>query len=126
MANLLSWEVRLSVIHDVIMVGAGASGIGCGVVRQDLGITSFLIFDREHTGASFDRWPEEMHFITPSFTSNAFGLLDLNAVTLNTSPAFTLHVGYPTSHQYANYLRALQKPHRRAQQGTQATRCSAR
>lgn len=99
----------MSVIHDVIIVGAGASGIGCGVVLQDLGISSFLIFDREHTGASFDRWPEEMRFITPSFTSNAFGLLDLNSVTLNTSPAFTLHVEHPTGHQYANYLRGVQQ-----------------
>src|SRR5262249_4380784 len=85
------------------------SGIGCGVVLKDLGISRFLIFDREHTGASFDRWPEEMRFITPSFTSNAFGLLDLNAVTLDTSPAFTLQVEHPTGHQYANYLRGVQK-----------------
>lgn len=94
-------------IQDVVIVGAGAAGIGCGVVLRDLGIKRFLILDREHAGASFDRWPAEMRFITPSFTSNAFGMLDLNAVALATSPAYTLKVEHPTGRQYASYLRGV-------------------
>jgi len=97
------------VVYDVVIVGAGASGIGCGVVLRDLGIDRFLILDRHHTGASFDHWPEEMRFITPSFTSNPFSLLDLNAVCLNTSPAFTLQVEHPTGRQFASYLRGVQQ-----------------
>ncbi|WP_228016133.1 NAD(P)-binding domain-containing protein [Leptolyngbya ectocarpi] len=46
-----------------------------------------MIVDRHQIGASFSRWPKEMSFITPSFPSHGFGLLDLNAVTLKTSPA---------------------------------------
>ncbi|MCL4860149.1 MAG: NAD(P)-binding domain-containing protein, partial [Caldilineaceae bacterium] len=76
--------------YDVVIVGAGAAGVGMGVVLQNLGITNFTLLDRYEVGASFLRWPAEMRFISPSFTSNGFGLLDLNAVTLNTSPAHTL------------------------------------
>lgn len=73
--------------YDVVIVGAGAAGIGCGVVLKELGIERFTILDRHQVGASFSRWPEEMNFITPSFPSHGFGLLDLNAVTPQTSPA---------------------------------------
>ncbi|MGB5594667.1 MAG: NAD(P)-binding domain-containing protein, partial [Crocosphaera sp.] len=71
---------------DVVIVGAGAAGIGCGVVLKDLGIENFVILERHQVGASFSRWPEEMRFITPSFPSHGFGLLDLNAVL--SSPGF--------------------------------------
>jgi len=94
-------------IYDVVIVGAGAAGIGCGVVLQDLGMKRFLILERANVGASFDAWPEEMRFITPSFTSNAFGMLDLNAIALATSPAFTLKVEHPSGREYARYLRGV-------------------
>jgi thioredoxin reductase len=93
--------------YDVLVVGAGAAGIGMGVVLQDLGVTNFSILERHEVGASFLRWPREMRFISPSFTSNGFGLLDLNAVTLHTSPAYTLHEEHPTGHHYARYLQAV-------------------
>ena len=48
-----------------------------------------------------------MCFITPSFTSNAFGLLDLNAIIPNTSPAYTLEREHPSGNAYANYLDAV-------------------
>lgn len=89
---------------EVVIVGTGAAGVGCGVVLRDLGITSFLILDRHTVGASFQRWPEEMRLLTPSFPSNAFGLLDLNAVALNTSPAFSLRCEHPSGVEYARYL----------------------
>ncbi|MGD1927735.1 MAG: NAD(P)-binding domain-containing protein [Leptolyngbyaceae cyanobacterium] len=73
--------------YDVVIVGAGAAGIGYGVVLKELGLERFTIVDRHQVGASFSRWPEEMNLITPSFPSHGFGLLDLNAVTLKTSPA---------------------------------------
>ena len=73
--------------YDVVIVGAGAAGIGYGVVLKELGLERFTILDRHQVGASFSRWPKEMNFITPSFPSHGFGLLDLNAVTLKTSPA---------------------------------------
>jgi putative flavoprotein involved in K+ transport len=93
--------------YDVLIVGAGAAGVGMGVVLQDLGVSNFTILERHEVAASFLRWPAEMRFISPSFTSNGFGLLDLNAVTLNTSPAHTLREEHPTGHDYARYLKAV-------------------
>ncbi len=93
--------------YDVVIVGAGAAGIGCAVALRDLGLERFVILERHEIGASFVRWPEEMRFITPSFTSNGFGLLDLNAVAINTSPAFTLNREHPSGREYAEYLRTV-------------------
>ena len=89
---------------EVVIVGAGAAGIGCGVVLKDLGIENFVIVERHQVGASFSRWPEEMRFITPSFPSHGFGLLDLNAAVLNTSPGFSFQKEHLSGKEYALYL----------------------
>jgi len=47
---------------EVVIVGAGAAGVGCGVVLRDLGIKNFVILERERVGATFSRWPAEMRF----------------------------------------------------------------
>ncbi|MCS6885731.1 MAG: NAD(P)-binding domain-containing protein [Acidobacteriota bacterium] len=91
---------------DVIIVGAGAAGIGVGAILKQLGI-DFVILERSQIGASFLSWPEEMRFITPSFTSNSFGLLDLNAIALSTSPAYTLGTEHPSGKEYARYLQSV-------------------
>ncbi|MEL7511627.1 MAG: NAD(P)/FAD-dependent oxidoreductase [Cyanobacteria bacterium J06554_3] len=93
--------------YDVVIVGAGAAGIGCGVVLKELGLERFTMLDRHQVGASFSRWPEEMHFITPSFPSHGFGLLDLNAVTLKTSPAIAFRREHVNGKQYALYLQTV-------------------
>ncbi|NEZ57071.1 NAD(P)-binding domain-containing protein [Adonisia turfae] len=93
--------------YDVVIVGAGAAGIGCGVVLKELGLEHFTILDRHQVGASFSRWPEEMNFITPSFPSHGFGLLDLNAVTLKTSPAIAFRREHISGKQYALYLQTV-------------------
>jgi putative flavoprotein involved in K+ transport len=92
---------------DVAIVGAGPAGLGVGVVLKSMGVDRLAVLDREGVGASFDRWPEEMRLITPSFTSNAWGPVDLNAITPTTSPAFTLGTEHPTGAQYAEYLRGI-------------------
>ncbi|NET11677.1 MAG: NAD(P)-binding domain-containing protein [Okeania sp. SIO1H6] len=92
---------------EVVIVGAGAAGIGCGVVLKDLGIENFVILERHQIGASFSRWPEEMGFITPSFPSHGFGLLDLNAVVLNTSPALSFRKEHLSGKEYALYLETV-------------------
>jgi putative flavoprotein involved in K+ transport len=92
---------------DCIIVGAGPAGIGVGIALQDMGLTHFVILERSEVGASFLLWPEEMRFITPSFTSNAYGLLDLNAIALSTSPAYTLGTEHPSGADYADYLQAV-------------------
>lgn len=92
---------------DIAVIGAGAAGVGLGVVLKALGVQRFALLERSSVGASFAMWPEETRFISPSFTSNGFGLLDLNAVALNTSPAFSLGVEHPSGVDYARYLQLL-------------------
>ncbi|MGD1805051.1 NAD(P)/FAD-dependent oxidoreductase [Dapis sp. BLCC M126] len=92
---------------EVVIVGAGAAGIGCGVVLKDLGIENFVILERHQIGASFSRWPEEMKFITPSFPGHGFGLLDLNAIVLNTSPALSFRKEHLSGKEYAIYLETI-------------------
>lgn len=84
-ASLFMKQTKSS--YDVVIVGAGPAGVGCAVVLQELGLENFVLLDRLQVGASFSRWPVEMNLITPSFPSHGFGLLDLNAITLKTSPA---------------------------------------
>ena len=100
------WRDKLegSQLHEVAIVGAGAAGLGCGVALKEFGVDDVIILDRYEVGASFRRWPQEMRFITPSFTANAFGLLDLNAIVPNTSPAYTLDREHPSGPAYAKYL----------------------
>ena len=93
--------------YDVVIVGAGAAGVGCGVVLKELGLEHFTILERHQVGASFSRWPEEMNFITPSFPSHGFGLLDLNAVTLMTSPAIAFRREHISGKHYALYLQTI-------------------
>ncbi|MGQ0603057.1 MAG: NAD(P)-binding domain-containing protein, partial [Anaerolineales bacterium] len=92
---------------DILIVGAGAAGVGCGLVLQQLGVRDFSVLERHTIGASFARWPKEMQFITPSFTGHAFGQLDLNAIAPYTSPAFTLRTEHPSGKEYALYLQGV-------------------
>lgn len=100
-------EIDQQGINEVIIVGAGAAGIGVGLVLQALGIENFKIIERDQIGASFRRWPREMRFISPSFNGNPFGLMDLNSIALQTSPAYTLDAEHPSGEQYAAYLQGV-------------------
>jgi thioredoxin reductase len=92
---------------DVVVEGAGAAGVGVGMALKGVGVESMILLERGTVGESFRPWPEDMRFITPSFTSNAFGLVDLNAVHPSTSPAFSLEEEHPRGWQYAQYLDAV-------------------
>jgi putative flavoprotein involved in K+ transport len=91
---------------DVLVVGAGPAGIGVAATLRRIGVEA-TILDRHAVGASFLSWPEDMRLITPSFTGNQFGLVDLNAVTPDTSPALSLLEEHPTGPQYAAYLEMI-------------------
>ncbi|MEM6645216.1 MAG: NAD(P)/FAD-dependent oxidoreductase [Bacteroidota bacterium] len=93
--------------YDVVIVGAGPAGIGVAAMLQELGVERMMILERETVGATFTKWPKEMRFITPSFTTNFFGHLDLNAVVSGTSPAYTVRKEHPTGAEYAEYLRSV-------------------
>jgi putative flavoprotein involved in K+ transport len=97
-------------VMEVLIVGAGPAGIGCAVALKACGVRAQLV-DARGVGASFDGWPRQMRLLTPSFHSNAFGGVDLNAVTPDTSPADFLHTQHPDGREYARYLRALVMHH---------------
>ena len=94
-------------VYDVVVVGAGAAGVGAAVALKHAGIEKFVVCDRHTVGASFAAWPAETRFITPSYATNSIGMLDLNSIAIGTSPAFTLGVEHPTGEEYAGYLRAV-------------------
>jgi len=91
---------------DVIIVGAGAAGVGVAVVLKQFDI-DFVIVEKEDVGASFKKWPEETQFISPSFTGNFFKMPDLNAITPETSPAFNLLTEHPMGDEYQAYLKSI-------------------
>ena len=109
--TVTSEETRKHESLDVVIVGAGAAGVGVGAIFADLGLDSYAILERGEVGASFRRWPDEMRLITPSFPSNSFDCRDLNAVTTNTSPEFTLDREHPTGGEYAEYLQGVVEFH---------------
>lgn len=90
----------------IIVVGAGAAGVGISILLKHLDLP-FVMIDSGEVGESFLRWPKETRFISPSFTGNAFGSVDLNSVSPDTSPAFSLETEHPTGLEYASYLKTL-------------------
>ncbi|TAH03166.1 MAG: hypothetical protein EAZ15_03755 [Sphingobacteriales bacterium] len=44
--------------YPVIIVGAGAAGIGMGVALKDFGINHFVILEEDVIGSSFKNWPQ--------------------------------------------------------------------
>jgi thioredoxin reductase len=93
-------------VHPVIILGAGAAGIGVAALLSECEIPP-LILERGRIGESFHRWPEETRFISPSFTGNFFGSIDLNAITPDSSPAFGFQTEHLSGQQYAQYLEAI-------------------
>lgn len=96
--------------HDVVIVGAGPAGLGVAAALSRLDIQATIV-DRDAIGASFRGWPQGTRLLTPSFTGNLFGAVDLNAITPDTSPALTLVEEHPTGHAYADYLETVAKIH---------------
>ncbi|MEM9364854.1 MAG: NAD(P)/FAD-dependent oxidoreductase [Planctomycetota bacterium] len=95
--------------YDVVVIGAGAAGIGVSVTLRHAGIDNFVVLDRGTVGASFTAWPAETRFITPSFPTNSIGMLDLNSIAIGVSPAFSLEVEHPTGEEYAAHLKGVAK-----------------
>ena len=93
----------------VVIVGAGPAGLGCAVLLKQMGIETddMIVIEANTIGSSFDAWPKEMRMITPSFPSNGYHQTDLNAITPDTSPAFSLGIEHPSGAEYAEYLRSV-------------------
>ncbi|WP_343195069.1 NAD(P)/FAD-dependent oxidoreductase [Natronococcus sp.] len=91
---------------EVAIVGAGPAGVGTAVALERLDV-DYAVLERDRIGSSFRSWPDEMRLLTPSFPANAFGVRDLNAITIDTSPALALDCEHPTGEQYTEYLEAV-------------------
>lgn len=92
---------------NVIIVGAGAAGIGAAIAVQHTGLENYILVDRDTVGSSFASWPAETRFITPSFPSNSIGMLDLNSIGIGISPAFNMRIEHPTGQEFASHLQSL-------------------
>lgn len=88
---------------SVIIIGAGPAGLGIAIVLKKLGI-DYIILEKDTIGSSFRKWPKESQLISPSFTGNFFKMPDLNAISPETSPAFSLLTEHPTGEEFADYL----------------------
>jgi putative flavoprotein involved in K+ transport len=88
---------------NVVIVGAGPSGIGIASLLRSTDI-DLIVLEKGEVGNSFSQWPINMEMITPSFPSNAFGQMDLNAIAPLTSPAFAFRKEHLTGKEYAKYL----------------------
>ncbi|MBU6178374.1 MAG: NAD(P)-binding domain-containing protein, partial [Verrucomicrobia bacterium] len=93
--------------NDVLIVGAGPAGLGCAVALKACGVENLAILDRRGVGAAFEHWPAQMRMITPSFHSNPFGQVDLNAITPQTSVADYLGREHPSGEDLIALLEAL-------------------
>ena len=92
---------------DVVVIGGGAAGIGVAIALRHAGIENFVVLERDQVGASFDAWPAETRFITPSFATNSIGMLDRNSIAIGISPAYSLRVEHPNGSEYAAHLRGV-------------------
>lgn len=98
----------MSYNRKIVIIGGGPAGVGFAIALQKLGIVDFTILEKEKIGSSFANWPTSTRFVTPSFTTNGFGYPDLNAISPETSPAFTLGKERLSGHDYQTYLKLLQ------------------
>jgi len=102
---------------DVVIVGAGPAGIGMALALKALAGRAehpdlrCAVLESQRVGESFRRWPQQTRLITPSFAANAFGLVDLNAVDAESSPACHSGVEHLSGRQYAAYLDAMVQAH---------------
>jgi len=102
---------------DVLIVGAGAAGIGTALMLTEtfgLEKSRVVMMERgEKVGETFRRWPEEMKFISPSFNQQGWTQsFDLNAIAHGTSPAYSLHTEHPSGKDYAAYLEGIVNLHK--------------
>ncbi|GGC75381.1 NAD(P)-binding domain-containing protein [Hoyosella rhizosphaerae] len=92
---------------DALVIGAGPAGIGAALALQSVDSITYGVIDRGGIGQTYMDWNPWTRFLTPSFTGNAFGAIDLNAIHPETSPALLLQTDYPSGEAYAHYLRKV-------------------
>lgn len=95
--------------YRVAIIGAGAAGVGMTIAFQQIGLddNDMIVIDKGKVGQSFLNWPKSTRTITPSFTTNGFGMPDINAVSTETSPAYTFNEEHVSGETYADYLQTV-------------------
>lgn len=88
----------------VAVIGAGPAGLGVARVLRDLQVPDVWVLERGQIGQSFLNWPLETRLLTPSFPGNVFGITDLNAISFDSSPGWSLRSEHPNGRAYAQYL----------------------
>ena len=88
----------------VAVIGAGPAGLGVARVLRGLAIPDVWVLERGFVGQSFRDWPAETKLLTPSFPGNVFGITDLNAMSYDSSPGWSLRAEHPGGLAYARYL----------------------
>jgi len=99
-----SKELRLPKHVTIAVVGAGPAGLGVARVLRDLGIPDVWVLERGKIGESFRRWPAGTRLLTPSFPGNVFGVTDLNAISYDSSPGWSMKCEHADGRTYAKYL----------------------
>ena len=74
--------------YDTVIIGAGPAGLGLATSLLAGGHlrSTLLVLERDAVGSTFDAWPTDTRFISPSWDSGAFGPVDLNAIEANGDP----------------------------------------
>ncbi|WP_166461769.1 NAD(P)-binding domain-containing protein [Paracoccus alkanivorans] len=88
----------------VAVAGAGPAGLGVARALRVLAIPDVWLLERGPIEQSFLRWPSGTRLLTPSFPGNVFGLTDLNAISYDSSPGWSLKREHPDGGYYARYL----------------------
>lgn len=55
------------------------------ITMKTLHVEDVCVIEAGAIGQSFKNWPKSTRTITPSFTSNGFGMPDMNAIAKDTS-----------------------------------------
>jgi putative flavoprotein involved in K+ transport len=92
---------------SVVIVGAGPAGIGMALELKKQGVSDVLILDARDVGASFQAWPKDTRFLTPSFPANPYGCTDLNTIKACRSPGGDLGTEHPSGSEYAEWLHCI-------------------
>ncbi len=91
--------------YDVVIIGGGPAGIGTAIALSEFGVKNTIVLEKGDVAQSFTSWTKETRLLSPSFTAHQFNLLDLNAITYDTSPGYSYGKEHPRGEDYATYLK---------------------